>query len=105
MTPLQPVSTDVHCLSRKMTASRVKLTVHSASHSGPTPTKVCRKLGMRCPFIENPDGIWSKYKSPVPVDCWVFPVAVPNFTFGAARSMLTQGHLWKSICLWLQSRQ
>ena len=91
MTSRQPVSTAVHCLSRTMTALRVNLTVQLASHSGPTPTKVCRKLGMRCPLIGNPDGIWGKFRSPVPVNCWVCPVAVPTVTFGAARSMLTTG--------------
>ena len=46
---------------------------------------------MMYPFIGNPDGIWGKSKSPVPVDCWVCPVAVPTLTFGAERSMLTIG--------------
>ena len=87
----QPVSTSVPCLSHTMTDSRVKVTVHSASHSGPTPTKVWRKPGMSCPLTGNPNGIWGQSSSPVPVDCWVFPVAVPTVTFGAARSMLTTG--------------
>ena len=46
---------------------------------------------MRCPLIGNPDGRWGKSKSPVPVDCWVLPVAVPTLNFGAERSMLTIG--------------
>ena len=46
---------------------------------------------MRFPLIGNPDGRWGKSKSPVPVDCWVLPVAVPTLNFGAERSMLTIG--------------
>ena len=46
---------------------------------------------MRCPLIGNPDGIWGKSKSPVPVNCWIYPDAVPNLTFGAAGYMLTTG--------------
>ena len=46
---------------------------------------------MRCPLIGNPDGRWVNYKSPVTVDCWVWPVAMPTLTFGAERSMLTIG--------------
>ena len=91
MASLQPVSTDVPFLSRTMMASRVKVTVQSASYSGPTHNKVRRKPGTRCPLIGNPDGRWGKSRSPVPVDCWVFPVAVPTITFGAVRSMLTSG--------------
>ena len=45
----QPVSTDVPCLSRTMTASRMKVNAHSASHRGPTPIKVWRKPVIRCP--------------------------------------------------------
>ena len=74
-----------------MTASRVKVTVQSESQSRHTPIKVWRKPGMRFPLIGNPDGVWGKSKCPVPVDCWVFPVAVPTLTFGAERSMLTLG--------------
>ena len=74
-----------------MTASRVKLTVQSVSHSGPIPIKVWRKPGIRFPFIGNPDGRWGKARSPVPVDCWVCPVDVPTVTFFAARYMLTKG--------------
>ena len=47
--------------------------------------------GMRCTLIGNPDGRWGKSKSPVPVDFWVCPIAVPTFTFGAERSMLPIG--------------
>ena len=91
MASLQLVITAVPCLLRTVTASRVKVTVQSESHSGTTPTKVWRKPGMRCPFIGNPDGRWVKSRSPVSVDCWVFPVAVSTVTFGAARYMLTTG--------------
>ena len=87
----QTVSTDVPCLLHTMTASRVKVTVQSASHRGPTHIKVCRKPGIRCTFIGNSDGIWGKSRLTVPADCWVFPVAVPTVTFGAALSMLTAG--------------
>ena len=69
----------------------MKVTVQSASQIGPTPIKVCQKPGMRCPLIGNPDGIWGKYRSPIPVYCWVCPVTVPTVTFGAVRSMLITG--------------
>ena len=46
---------------------------------------------MRCPLIGNYDGRWGKSNSPVPVDFWVCPVAVPTLNFGAERSMLTIG--------------
>ena len=91
MASCQPVSTDAPCLSRTMTAPRMKVTVQSESHSWPTLTKVWQKIDMRCPLILNPEWIWGKSRSPVPVDCWVFPVAVRTVTFGAARSMLTTG--------------
>ena len=90
----QPVSTGVPCWSRTMTESRVKVTVHLASHSGPTPIKVYRKTGMRCTLIGNPDGRWVKSKSPVPVDCWACPIYVPTLIFGTERSMLTT---WVSV--------
>ena len=91
MAARQPVITGVPCLSCTTTSSRVKLTVQSASHSGPTPIKVWQKPGMRCPLIGNPDGRWGKSKFPVPVDYWVFPVSVPTLAFGAARYMLNTG--------------
>ena len=91
MTSRQHVSTDVSCLSRTMTVSRVKVTAQLASHSGPTPIKVCQKTGIGCPFIGNPNGIGGKARYPAPVDFWVCPVAVPTVTFGAALSMLTTG--------------
>ena len=91
MASCQPVSTAVPCLSCTMTALRVMVTVQSASHSGPKSTKIWRKPGMRCPLVGNPDGRWGKSRSPVPVDCWNCPVAMPTVTFGAARSMLTTG--------------
>ena len=85
----QPVSTGVPCLSRTMMASRVKVTVQSESHRGPTPIKVWQKPDTRCTLIGNPDGRWGKSKSPVPVDFWVCPVDMPTLTFGSVRSMLT----------------
>ena len=91
MASRQPVSTGVPCLSCTMTDLRVKANAKSASHSKPTPIKVWRKPGMSCPLIGKPNGRWGKSKSPVPVYCWVFPVAVPTLTFGAERSMLTTG--------------
>ena len=36
----QPVITDVPCLLRMVTASRVKVTAQSESHRGPTPIEV-----------------------------------------------------------------
>ena len=69
----------------------MKVAVQSASQSVPTPIKVWRNPGMRCPLIGNPGGRWGKFKSPVPLDCWVCPVAVPTLTFGSERSMLTMG--------------
>ena len=86
-----PVSTCVPRVSRTMTASRVNVTVQSASQSGPTPIKVCRKPGIIFPVFGNPDGIWGKFKSPVPVDFFVWPVAVPTLTVGAERLTLTMG--------------
>ena len=91
MASIQPVSTGVSCLSRMIMVLRVKVTVQSSSHSGPIPTKVWRKPGMRCPLIGKTDGIWVKFRSPVPVDCRVCPIAVSTVIFGAARSMLTTG--------------
>ena len=95
----QPVSTGVPCWSLTITTSRVKLTIQSASKSGPTPINVWRKPVMRFPLIGNPDGIWGKSNSPVPVDCWFFPVAVPTLTFVAKGSMLTIGASVESRCL------
>ena len=42
-------------------------------------------------MIGNPDGRWGKFKSPVPIDCCVCPVAVPTLTVGTERSVLTMG--------------
>ena len=75
---LHPVINCVPWVSFTIAASRVKVTVQSASQSGPTPIKVWRKPGIICPVIGNPDGIWDKFKSPVPLDCCVWPVAVPT---------------------------
>ena len=91
MASRQPVITGVPCLSRTMTASCMKVTVQSASYSGTTPIKVWRKPGIRCPLIGNPNWIWSKSKSPLRVDCWVCPIALPALTFGDSSSMLTTG--------------
>ena len=88
---LQPVSADVPGLLRTMTALRVKVTVQLTLHRGPTPIKVRRKPGIRCPLIGNYDWRWGKDRLPVPADCCVCPVAVPTVTFCAARSMLTTG--------------
>ena len=74
-----------------MTALHVKLTAQSASHRGTTPIKVWLKPVMRFPLVGNSDGIWGKARLTVPADCWVCPIAVPTFTFGAERSMLTIG--------------
>ena len=78
-------------VSCTITASHVHVTVHSASQSGPTPIKVWRKPVIICPVIGNTDGSWGKFKSPVPVDCCVWPVAVPTLTLGDERSTLTMG--------------
>ena len=67
----------------------MKVIVQSESQSGPTPIKVWWKPGIICPVIGNPDGIWGKFKSPVPVDCSVWPVAVPTLTSRAEGLMLT----------------
>ena len=37
----------------------------------------------------NYDGRWGKAKLPIPTDCCVCPLALPNTSLGAARSMLT----------------
>ena len=79
------------CLLRTMTALRMKVTVHLASHSGITPIKVWRKSGIRCPLSGKPGGIWVKARSPVPVDFWVFPFSVHTVTFYASLSILTTG--------------
>ena len=75
--------------SLTITAARVNVTIHSASHSGPTPIKVCWNPGMICPVTGNPEGSFGIFNSPVPVDFWYWPVAVPTVTFGEERSMLT----------------
>ena len=53
---LQPVITDVTCLSRTMNASRVKVTAQLSSHRGPTPIEMCQKPDIRCPLVGNSDG-------------------------------------------------
>ena len=69
----------------------MKVTVQLASQSGTTPIKVWQNPDMRCPLIGGTDGRWGNSKSPVPVDFWVCPVAVPTLTFGSESSMLTIG--------------
>ena len=86
-----PVSTGVPRASLTITSARVNVTVHYASQSGPTPIKVWRNPGSTYPVIRNPDGIWDKFKFPVPVDCCDWPVAVFTLTFGAERLTLTMG--------------
>ena len=86
-----PVSTGVPSWFCKIAALRVKMTVQSASQSGPTPIKVWWKPGMKCPLIGNHDERWGKFKSPVPVDCWFCPVVVPTLTLRAEKLMLTMG--------------
>ena len=86
-----PVSTGVPRVYYIITTSRVNVTVQSTSQSGPTPIKVWRKPVITCPVIGNPDGSWGNFKHFVPVDCFVWPVAVPNLNFGAERSTLTMG--------------
>ena len=58
------VRTGMPCWLRTITASCMKVTVQSASQGGPTPIKVWRETGIRCPVIGNPDGRWGK-KSPL----------------------------------------
>ena len=43
------------------------------------------------PVTGNPEGSLGKFNSPVPMDCWDWPVAVLTVTFGAERLMLTMG--------------
>ena len=86
-----PVSTGVPWVSLTITDSRVKVTVQSASQSGPTPIKVWQKPDIIFPVIGNPDGIWGKCKSHVLVDWCVWPVSVPTLTVGSERLMLTMG--------------
>ena len=46
---------------------------------------------MISPVTGNPEVIFGRFNSPVPVDCWDWPVAVPTVTFGAEQSTLTMG--------------
>ena len=77
--------------SLTITAARVNVTVQSAAHIGPTPINVCRNPGRICPVTGNPEGSFVRFKSPVPVEFWDWPVAVRTVTFRAERSMLTMG--------------
>ena len=89
----KPLITAVPCLSFTMTALKVKVTAHWASHRGSSPIKVWRKPGMRCLLVINSDGRWGKAKFTVPADCCVCPVAAPTVILGTARSMLITGEL------------
>ena len=86
-----PVRTGMPRASLTINAACVNVTVQSASHIRPTPIKVFWNPGMICPVTGNPEGIFGRFNSPVPVDCWDCPVAVPTVNFGAERSMLTMG--------------
>ena len=86
-----PLSTRMPRVSLTVTAAHVNVTVQYASHSGPTHIKVCRNRGMICPVTGNPEGGFGRFNSPVPVDFWDWPVAVPTVNFGAERSTLTMG--------------
>ena len=83
----QPVSTGVPCGSLTTTGALVNVTVQSASHSGPTPIKVCLNPVMICPVTGKLAGSLGRLSLPVPVESWVWPVAVPTVTFGAVRSI------------------
>ena len=74
-----------------ITAAHVNVTVQYASHSGPTPIKLCRNPGMICPVTGNPEGSFGRFNSHVPCDCWDWPVDVPTDIFGAERSTLNMG--------------
>ena len=58
---------------------------------GTTTIKVCINPGMICPVTGKLAGSLGRFSSFVPVESWVWPVAVPTVTFGAVRSMLTIG--------------
>ena len=85
------VSTGMLCASLTITSALVNVTVQSASHSGPTPIRVCRNPGIICPVNGNPEVNFGRFNSPVPVEFCDWPVAVPTVAFGAERSMLTMG--------------
>ena len=87
----QPISTGLPCASLTITATRVNVTVQSASHSRPTPIKVCLNPGMICPVTGNPEGSLGKFNSHVPMDCCDWPVSVPTVTFRANMLTLTMG--------------
>ena len=87
----QPISTGLPFESQTITAAYVNVNVQSASHSGPTPIKVCLNLGMICPVTGKSYGGLGIFSSPVPTELCVCPVAVPTVTLGAERSMLTMG--------------
>ena len=64
--------------SLNITAACVNVTVQSASHSEPTPIRVCRNPGRICPVTGNPEGSFGRFNSPVPVEFCDWPVAVPT---------------------------
>ena len=76
-----PVSTGMPCASLTITSARVNVTVQSALHSRPTPIMVCQNPGMICPVNGNPEGIFGRFNSHVPVEFCDFPVAVLTVTF------------------------
>ena len=88
---LHPVSTGMSRASLTITAALVNVTVQSASHSGPTPIRVCQNPGMIFPVTGNPEGSYGRFNYHVPVEFCDWPVAVPTVTFGTDRSMLTMG--------------
>ena len=87
----QPVSTGLPCGSLTTTAVLVNVTIQSASHIGPTPIKVCLHPGRICPVTGKLAGSLGRLSLPVPMETWVWPVAVPTVTFVAAQYMLTMG--------------
>ena len=74
----QPVNTGMPCESLTITSARVNVTVQSASHSGPTPIKVCLNPGMIYHVTRKSQGSLGVFNSPVPAEISVFPVAVPT---------------------------
>ena len=67
------------------------MTVQSASHSRPTPIKLCLNPGMLCPVTGKSEGSLGRFNSPVPVEICVWSIAVHTVTLGAERSMFTMG--------------
>ena len=63
-----PVSTGIPFVSLTIKAARVNVTVQSASHSRPTPIRVCWNPVMICPVTWNPEGTFGRFNSPIPVE-------------------------------------